>query len=209
MANTSKKPQPEDEDIIDLSKDVLIREVDDELRAEKLQQWWQRFGSLLVGGCVAIVLATIAYQLATSYRHSQAEDRTAILLAAQSAVDKGQTDTALKELAKLKDDSSGAGAMAKLQEAYLQKDTAALKALAEDRSAPEVIRDLARLQTGQYDAISDDSVFFPLAGEQMAVALMQQGKKDEARIQINALLDRDDIPASQRNRLNELLQGVN
>ena len=40
-----------------MSDDSFIREVDEELRSEQVQQVWQRYGKLIVGGAIAIVLA--------------------------------------------------------------------------------------------------------------------------------------------------------
>lgn len=189
------------------SEDVLIREVDDELRAEKLHTWWQQFGSLLVGACVIVVLATIAYQLASSYRTSQAEHATAILLEAQKEIDRGQTDTALTELKPLTEENSEAAELAKLQAAYLTGDEQSFKALAQEADN-KAIADASHLQATNGN-LKKDSVFYSLEAEQKAVRLLNEGKKEEARTLLLALLDRNDIPASQRQRLNELLQGAN
>ena len=39
--------------------DLLIREVDEELKQEQLQAVWKKHGSLLVSGAVALVLAVV------------------------------------------------------------------------------------------------------------------------------------------------------
>ena len=205
-----KKPDPEKEAAI--ADELLIREVDEDLRAEKLQNWWQKFGSLLVGSCVTIVVATIAYQIATSYRTGKAEERTAVLLEAISLADKGQTQTALTKLSPLAEDSSSAGALAGLQAAYLKQqdaqDTKAFEPLAEQDEQP-VIADLAKIQTQKLDDVPEESAFYPLATEQKAIDFINKGQKPEARKLLLSLLDRNDLPNSQRQRLNELLQGVN
>ena len=206
-----KKPDPEKE--AQIADDLLIREVDDDLRAEKLQNWWQKFGSLLVGGCVTIVVATIAYQIANSYRDGKAEERTATLLEAISLADKGQTETALSKLSPLAQENSSAGALAGLQAAYLkQKGEAtmatAFESLAQQDEQP-VIADLAKIQSEKLDAIGKESPFYALATEQKAIKYINGDKKPEARKLLLSLLDRTDLPNSQRQRLNELLQGVN
>lgn len=197
----------------DMADDMLIREVDDELRAERLQNWWQRFGSLLVGSCVTIILATIAYQLATSYRISQAEERTAILLEAQSFADKKQYDTALKKLSPLTEEASDASHMAQLQAAYLEqkqaKETAKNYEKIAQQSEHSAIRDVARLQANAWNTIDANSPFYSLAGEQKVISLLRENKKDEAKTILLSLLDLQTLPADQRQRLNELLQGVN
>ena len=79
IAIMARKPKDKQQEA-EIADDVLIREVDDELRAEKLQAWWQRFGSMLVGACVVIVIATIAYQIASSYKSSSSSTSTFSLL---------------------------------------------------------------------------------------------------------------------------------
>ncbi len=205
-----KKPDPEKEAAI--ADELLIREVDDDLRAEKLQNWWQKFGSLLVGGCITIVVATIAYQIANSYRTGKAEERTAVLLEAISLADKGQTETALTKLSPLAGEDSSAGALAGLQAAYLKQQNAdnakAFEDLTQKDDAP-IIADLAKIQTQKLDSVEEESAFYPLATEQKAIAFINNGQKPEARKLLLSLLDRNDLPGSQRQRLNELLQGVN
>ncbi len=202
----AKKPKDKKQEA-EIADDVLIREVDDEMRAERLQAWWQKFGSLLVGACVFIVLATIAYQIADSYRVSQAEDSTAQLLKAQEAVEKGQTETALKELNTLATEGSDAADLAKLQAAYLSDDAKPFEELSKNANVT-AIANAAHLQLGKTDT-TKETIFYPLEAEQKAVALLSEGKQQEARTLLLALLDRVDIPSSQRTRLNELLQGAN
>ena len=204
--------QPKDKKHENIAEEVLIREVDDEMRAERLQEWWSKFGSMLVAGCVVIVLATVAYQIASSYRASEAEENVSVLLQAQSAADKGQIDTALQNLKPLKEKSGEAAELAKLQSAYLDYEKSetvdAFKTLA-SKSDVEAIESVAKLQANEPADSANPSAFYPLQAEQKAVSLIAKGERKEARTLLLALLDRNDLPTSQRERLNELLQGAN
>lgn len=188
--------------------DLLIREVDDDLRAERIHNLWNKFGSLLIGACVTVVLATIAYQMANSYRNSSAEENTAILLEAQSFADKGQIETAVKKLEPLMDKKDGSAYIAKLQNAALSKNTKYYSELSKQNDYP-AIRDVAHIESGQTSSVKADSAFYSIAAEQKAVALIENNKTNEARLLLLKLLDNKAIPNSQRARLNELLQGVN
>ena len=204
-----KKHDPEKE--AQIADDLLIREVDDELRAEKLQHWWQRFGSLLVGACVVVVLATVAYQLASSYRNSKAEERASILLEATELAEKGQKNTAIETLKPLAEKDGGAAFVARLKQANFADEKEAQKhytALAETAKTFPAIENLAQLQTGQWEAIGEGEPFSPLALEQKALNLIAKGEKKEAQEILLTLMGRADVPSSQKRRLNELLQGA-
>ena len=203
-----KKNDPERDAAI--ADDLLIREVDDELRAEKLQNWWQRFGTILIGACATVVVATIAYQFATSYRQSQAEERTSLLLEATSLVEKGQVDTAQKKLATLSEQENGAGKLASLISLGLkdEQNAEALNALSE-QNTQAAIRDVARLQKSDYASLSEGDPLYPIAAENKAISLLLAGKKVEARALILSLIGSEAVPSGQRKRLSELLQEAN
>lgn len=205
MAARKKKKDPKKE--AEVAEEILIREVDDEIRAEKLQAWWQKFGSMIVAGCVTLVVATIAYQLASSYRTSAAEESTTILLQAQKAADKGQTETAINTLKPLFKESSAAADLAKLKAAYLKPEQADFAKIAQE-AEQKAVRATAQLQAASPE-MSKESIFYPLEAERHIVSLLKEDKKQEARTLLLSLLDRNDLPSSQRQRLNELLQGAN
>lgn len=54
--------------------DTLIREVDEDLRRDRLAQLWKQYGSLLVGLVVVLVLAVAGYQGWRSYQRSTHAD---------------------------------------------------------------------------------------------------------------------------------------
>ncbi len=208
----AKKRTPEDKERqAAIADDLLIREVDEEMRAQKMQNWWNRFGNSVIAACVLVVLATIAYQVVTSYQRTRSEERTAIIIDAQNAAEKSQLTTALNKLEALKDDDSAAGQFAALQGAYIQyKESGkrdAFQALADSANRDE-IQDVAKLQVNSPD-MAKTALFYPLQMEQNIVSLMTAQKNDEAKELILALLDRKDITPEQEKRLSEYLQGLN
>lgn len=55
-----------------MSDDSFIREVNEQIRQERLSTFWQRFGKFVIAGVVVAVLATIGYVLWEHYRGVQA-----------------------------------------------------------------------------------------------------------------------------------------
>jgi hypothetical protein len=208
------KPNPKEETPQEsLADDLLIREVDEELRAEKLRSWWQRFGSALVTACVLAVLATIAYQWVTHHRQTEAESLTAVLIEAQKAADKNQTNKAVSLLTPLSEESTALADFAKLKMVnLLQEDSKGesnklLETLGKE-STHSSLSDFALLQSSDFEKINENSAFYPLAQEQKALHLLEQGQREEANSILLSLLDRTDLPQQQRQRLNDILEGA-
>lgn len=60
----------------------IFREVDEDLRRDRMQRLWERYGALIVGAAVLIVAATAGYVLWQRWQASEQEQRTAVLLQA-------------------------------------------------------------------------------------------------------------------------------
>lgn len=58
----------------------IIREAEEELEKEKLQQFWEKWGKAIIGGCVGIVLGTAGITGFKSYSMSQNEASTAQIM---------------------------------------------------------------------------------------------------------------------------------
>ncbi|HYC04629.1 MAG TPA: tetratricopeptide repeat protein [Azospirillaceae bacterium] len=65
----------------------IFREVDEDLRRERAEKLWKKYGPVLIAGAAAIVLATAAYVGWQRWQERQQAERTAVLL---QAVDKVQ-----------------------------------------------------------------------------------------------------------------------
>ena len=137
-----------------MSDDSFIREVEEELRSDRLQNFWKRFGPFIIGGAIAIVIATAAYRGYEYYVDSRASASGDRFLAALNLAREGKSDEALTALQSLENDGYGAyPVLARMRAATVLQDkgdvdgaVAAFDAVAADRSAPEAIRDMARLR---------------------------------------------------------------
>ena len=135
------------------TNDLFVREVDDELRQDKLKSVWRRFGTILISAAVAIILAVAAWTGYNTWSESQANASGDRFLAALDSARAGNSDEALKGLNALEADGTGAyPLLARFRAATLTaaKDpkaaVAAFDAVAADSTVAEPLRDIAKLR---------------------------------------------------------------
>jgi len=168
--------------------DPLMLEVDDELRRERMQKLWQRFGQYVVALSIAVVLVTAAIVGWKSYQNAQNEAWTAELLKAQKLIASPAPLDAMEVLTPLMDNSSPEiSTLSRLWSVQLlakqgNRDEAKTLAEAADLNAtPEPYRDiLALYQTilgSDKTAVAEDSHFAGLMKEAEAINALE---KDEA-----------------------------
>ncbi|MBC7953367.1 MAG: tetratricopeptide repeat protein [Rhodospirillaceae bacterium] len=137
----------------DASADLLIQEVDDELRHEQMQQLWRKHGSWAVAAAVALVLSVAGWQGWTTWQTKQRVQSGATFTAAMQSLEQGNKDDALAALGKVAaDGSSGYRVLADMKLADVKlnagdRDGAiALYERVAASGADDVYRDLARLK---------------------------------------------------------------
>jgi hypothetical protein len=133
----------------------IFREVDEEVRRERLKQLWERYSLLIIAGCVLVVVAIAGWRGYEWYVAREAAAAGARFEAAAALMDQGKTkeaEAAFSEIAK-----SGPGGypiLARLREAnarWSSDKAAAVKtyeAIAQDGSVPTVFQDLASVRAG-------------------------------------------------------------
>ncbi|MDX2203570.1 MAG: tetratricopeptide repeat protein [Hyphomicrobiaceae bacterium] len=208
-------------------RDVLAREVDEELRREQLLKLWQQYGTYVVGA-VALLIAGVGGWKFYEARKIAAEQAagTRFSLATREAPKadaKPDAPTALDDIAR--NGPSGYATLARLRLAAA--DTAAGKkadaiakydAVAKDRRTDPLLADFARLQiamltldTGSWTDIQNQLT--PLAAEQSAwrfsarellgLAALKAGREAEAKQEFERLMGDRSVPPSiaERSRL--------
>src|SRR5690606_32565996 len=85
-----------------MADDSFIREVNEELRSDRMKSVWRRFGPLIIGAAVAIVLGTagtVGYQHWVESKASASGDKFVASLGLAVGVESEQALVALDELA--------------------------------------------------------------------------------------------------------------
>jgi len=209
----------------------IFREVDEDLRAERWQKLWQRYGLHVLILAVIIVLGTVGYVLWRDRQQQKlgaAGERFAIALTmAQS----GNHDGAGAELTLLSQEGAGgypvlarlAQAMVEREAGNIDKSLAAYDAVASDKAVDAEFRALALLQSGyirvdrdprdafvarMQDLLTGNSPWRFAARELIGLSHLKAGDKDGARKAFTELADDAAAPAGLRARASELLAAL-
>jgi hypothetical protein len=211
----------------------IFDEVDEELRAERVQRLLKRYGGLIIAAAVAVVAGAGGLQAWRWWQAKQdlaaAQHYLIAMAMVDSAAGPANTKAAITAFGALtRAAPDGYRTLARLQTAA-QKAEAGDKAgaaalwndVASDTAADPLLRDLASLLWCQHQIDSGDpgilaarlttlaepdNAWRPLAKEQLALLDMRQGKTDAARTTLRALLQDRTTPAGIRDRVAGLLE---
>jgi hypothetical protein len=133
----------------------IFQEVDEEVRRERLKKLWERYGTYFIAACIVIVIGVGAWRGYEWWQTKKAGESGAAFENAVTLAEAGKHQEAETAFAKLAaEGSAGYRPLARLREAAEMARTdrpAAVKAydeLAADKSAGQVIDDLAALRAG-------------------------------------------------------------
>ena len=214
----------------DPTSDVLIQEVDDDIRHEEMLKAWKRFAPLIIA-CVILLIAGVAgQQVWKSHKQELRLKESASFAAANVLGDQGKIKEAEEAFAKLASESkTGQGVLAKLRQASLQAGSgdiqgavAACESVAANKDAPQIYRDLAVIKIGFMTIDSaDPAVLFarlaPIAAagpwrhpalEIQALLSLRQGDVAKARELYSSIADATDAPRNLRGRAAEMLAAL-
>jgi hypothetical protein len=211
--------------------DSLSREIDEELRREKLEKLWEQYGTYVLGAAAALVLAVGGYQLYDQRKKSFAAENGARYDAAVTLLEQSKTDDAQKALTEvLASGHAGYASLAQLQLAGIhlkanrpQDALAVFEALATSPSADADIKTFALLQAaalrlGQADFTELQNRLKPVAEgstawrfqarEILGTAAFKAGKFDDARAQLTPLLADPETPRAALDRIQLILAAM-
>ena len=212
-----------------MSDDSFIREVDEELRSDRMKAIWTRFGNIIIGIAVLIVIVTAGYRGWQYYSEQQAAKSGDAFLAAINLSNEGKHDeaiTALEELGK-----SGHGqysALAKMRTAAelgkkgeTENAVALFDEIANDSGFDTALRDIARLRAGLLlvDTASGEEIakrleplaeagksFRHSAREGLGLAAWREGRFKDAYKWFDAIRKDVAAPGGVRNRATIMLE---
>lgn len=132
----------------------IFSEIDDELRKEQARRLWQRYGKLIIGGAVVIVLSVAAWRGYVYWQDTNAQAQGDAYFAAERLAtleDAAASRAAFEEF--LKTAQGGYPMLARFRVAALDakageydKAIATYDAVASDPTVPTVFQDLARMR---------------------------------------------------------------
>ncbi|TWF54647.1 tetratricopeptide repeat protein [Neorhizobium alkalisoli] len=211
--------------------DSFFREVNEELRSDQLTYAWKRYGRVVIGVAVLIVVGTAGwrgYEYWDNNNSSASGDR---FIAALDLAQQNKNDEALKALEAIEKDGTGSyPLLAKMRAASVQAAkgdaAAAAKAFGDvgnDTSAPAAIRDLAKLRaawllidTGTYEQVSAEvqamavpaNTLANSAREALGLSAYKAGKLTEAKQWFKQIAEDATAPRNVANRAQIMLDNI-
>src|SRR6476661_6658350 len=205
------------------SSDAFLREVDENLRRDQLRDFFKKNGSLLFVAVILFLVASGGFIWWKQHQAERSEAQVEKLASIYQDIGKGNSSQAPQQLDELSKSGSKAvrasALFARAALALQQNDTrlatATYKSIAADSSYPEPYRHVALVrQTAlEFDSLKPDEVisrlaplakrgepWFGSAGEMTALAMVKQGKRQEAG-QLYAAIAKDPaVPETIRAR---------
>lgn len=187
----------------------LLREIEEDIRSERLERLWNKFGKTAIHASIAVIIGTAIGVAWQHYRQSVTTERTSQLLHAGDHMRQGDYQAAVVAYDKL-DAASIHGHLAALGKAgalEAQGDKAAaytIYANLAKQSSRDPFVDLGTLlaakETDSPLHASRDSAFYYSASEMRGWQLLKSGKKTEAVAIFSILRDDQDAPTATRAR---------
>ena len=205
----------------------IFGEVDEEVRRERLQKLWERYGALFIGACVLVVIAVGGWRAYEWYEAKKAAEAGASFESAVALVDQGKHEEAGEAFAKISANGPSSYRMlARFREAaaLAQRDSKAAVALYDqlsaDRSLGQSLQDLAALRatlllldTASYDEIgkrlepltAPDRTFRHSARATLALAAWRAKNIAAMQRWTDMILADPETPAATRGQVQMLL----
>jgi len=204
----------------------IFREVDEEVRRERLEQLWKRYGSYITAAALVVVACVGAWRGYLYWEERKAAEAGAAYEAASGLADAGKHSEAEAAFAKLASEgTAGYRSLARFREAAQlglsdpKAAVAAYDALARDASLGQSMQDLAAVRaalllvdTASYQDLrtrlepltAADRPFRHSARELLAFGAWRAGDSAAARQWIEAVVSDPTTPGSIRNRVDVL-----
>ncbi len=208
--------------------DSFIREVNEELRSERIQGVWKRYGRILIGAAVVIILATAAHRGYDHWMTQKASDTGDRFIEAMKLAQANKTDEALAALAAIEAEGHGSyPVLARMRAATIEeqkgeaaKAIAAFTAIGKDEQAPAAIRDAARMraawlliENGTYEQVSAEIEMMAVpanalrhsAREALGLSAYKAADYKRAKEWFQQIVDDPETPRGVANRAQMML----
>lgn len=224
---SDKTPEDKQAELAAAQDEVLMREIDDAVRQDEFMRLVQTYGRPLLAVLVAGLVAFAGYLFWQSRQEAVMEKSSEDLIAALDQLGAGNLDSAAATAQALSGKSDGAVRASAL---LLQADVALRRnqpqeaarlygQVAADQTAPAALRDLALVREASTSFDTSDPArvidrlkplavpgnpWFGSAGELVAMAYLEQGKRREAGTLFGEIARAEDVPQSIRSRARQM-----
>ena len=225
------KTEPDAKSPMANNEDTLIREVEEELRRERMQELWNRYGTYFLIAAIALVAAVWGVRFYNDRKAAAAAAAGASFNEALQLAEKSKAEEARAAFEKIASGGpAGYAALARLQLAAAAakagdraKAATEYAALADDKGADATLRSLAALNLAMLkvgdgaftevenrlnDLAADTSPWRSNAREMIAVGALKAGQTEKARSALERILADAEAPPSVRERSQILLGGI-
>ena len=210
----------------------LLREVQEDLRQERLEKLWKAYGVYIVAGLVGIVLLTVAFVFWRDYRTSQRANESAAYETAVQNINQGKRDQGIAQLEALAKEGGTYNGMAALNKASVLAEKSATKAeavalyqsISKNKAYDATIRYLAgyyavlhQVDTENSDVLLEQlpllmvgaNPWSVMVTELKAVLTLKAGRPEEAAQIYKDLLENPSTPSGIRIRAQAALNQTN
>lgn len=207
----------------------IFREVDEDLKRDRMMALWKRYGPYAIGVVVAVVLITAGNRFWTDYQVSQRAADSDAFVAAEKLAEEGESDAAVQALLALNDDaSSDYSKLSLLRAAGLKREAGdidgavglydrAADAMGQESNFGYAARYLAALSLADKGPGADlnarltaldvpENPWQYLSREVKAMVAFNAGQLADARAQFDALKLEPEAPRGLRSRAEQMLE---
>lgn len=210
--------------------DGFLREIEEELRRERLEKIWRQYGTYIIAAAALIVVGVFGFKYWESQRMAAAEAAGAGYEDALALAADNKEGSAAKEFEKIAQGSGGYAQLARLQlagvllkEGKKNEALAVYEELSKNSSADELLRGYAQLQAAALSVdkadftemqnrlnplIGDNSPWRYSARELLGLAAFKAGKTSEARVLLMPLLVDQTTPQTINERVQIVLAEI-
>ncbi|EJF90487.1 tetratricopeptide repeat protein [Bartonella tamiae] len=137
-----------------MSDDSFFREVNEEIRQDRLKALWSRFGPFLIGAAFLLVVGTAIHQVYNYWQAGKANTIGDTFLASFNNIEQNNFDDALKQLNTVEQsDFGGYPYLAQLRKATIFMENGknaqavdAFDSVSNDKKAPELLQKVAKIR---------------------------------------------------------------
>ncbi|HEV7718552.1 MAG TPA: tetratricopeptide repeat protein [Arsenicitalea sp.] len=206
-----------------MAQDNIFREVDEELRGDRMRNLWRRFGPWVIAAAVGVVLVVAANEGWTWYQHNNSAKSSDDFFAALSLSDGGDIAGAQKALEAITTNGSGSyptlakfklagllGKSGKAADAVKAYDSIAntdsnprIRELALVLAAYQLVDggDVSAVETRVNGVIATDNPLRNAGREALGLVQYKAGKLDDALKSFQAIVDDPQVPQDLRGRI--------